>query len=71
MVIIKLYKRKYPEKIDVIKSKFRELKFEFMGINNLILINKKRFWAYYKKLWTKCKRCWMNKFIHCFWVSFV
>ena len=26
--------------------------------------------AYHKKLWAECKRMWMNKFIHGFWVSY-
>ena len=52
-----------------VKTKLKSLKFESMGINNTILINDS-LCGYYKRLWAKCKRMSMNKFIHGFWVSY-
>ena len=40
-----------------------------MVINNSDFINDS-LRAYYKMLWAKRKRMWMNKFIHGFWVSY-
>ena len=67
--IMKMYKRKDADKIREVKKKLKSLKFESMGINNSIFINDSQC-AYYKKLWAKSKRMWMNKFIHGFWVSY-
>ena len=70
-VIIKLSKRKDTDKIREVKKKVKiELKFESMGINNPIFISASLKCAYCKKLWAKCKRLWMDKFIHGFWVSY-
>ena len=40
-----------------------------MGISSPIFINDS-LCAYYKKLWAKCKKLWLNKYIHRFWVSY-
>ena len=40
-----------------------------MGIGSPIFINGS-LCAYYKKLWAKCKKLWLNKYIHEFWVSY-
>ena len=68
--IVKLSKRKDTDKIREVKKKVKiKLKFESMGINNPIFINDS-LCTYYKKLWAKCKRLWMDKFIRGFWVSY-
>ena len=38
-----------------------------MGISSPIFV-KDSLCAYYKKLWAKCKKLWLNKYIHGFWV---
>ena len=38
------------------------------GINSAVYINDSLCW-YYKNLWAKCKKLWLNKFIHGFWTS--
>ena len=40
-----------------------------MGISSPIFINDS-LCAYYEKLWAKCKKLWLNKHIHGFWVSY-
>ena len=40
-----------------------------MGIGSPIFINDS-LCAYYKKLWAKCKKLWINKYRHGFWVSY-
>ena len=67
-VIIKLSKRKDADKIrQVKKNKLKSLNLESMGISSPIFV-KDSLCAYYKKLWAKCKKLWLNKYIHGFWV---
>ena len=40
-----------------------------MGISSPLFINDSLY-AYYKKLWAKCKKLWLNKYIYGFWVSY-
>ena len=40
-----------------------------MDISSPIFINDS-LCVYYKKLWAKCKKLWLNKYIHGFWVSY-
>ena len=40
-----------------------------MGISSPLCINDS-LCAYYKKLWAKCKKLWLNKYIYGFWVSY-
>ena len=40
-----------------------------MGIGSPIFINDSSC-TYCKKLWAKCKKFWINKYIHEFWVSY-
>ena len=40
-----------------------------MGISSPLFINDS-LCAYYKKLWAKCKKLWLNKYIYGFWVSY-
>ena len=39
-----------------------------IGINLAVFINDK-LCRYYKNLWVKCKKLWLNKVIHGFWTS--
>ena len=68
-VIIKLSKRKDADKIRQVKKKLKSLNLESMGISSPIFINDS-LCAYYKKLWAKCKKLWLNKYIYGFWVSY-
>ena len=40
-----------------------------MGISSPIFINHS-LCAYYKKLWAKCQKLRLNKYVHRFWVSY-
>ena len=40
-----------------------------MGIGRPIFINNS-LCTYYKKLWAKCKKLWINKYINGFWVLY-
>ena len=68
-VIIKLSKRKNADKIRQVKNKLKSLNLESMGISSPIFINDS-LCAYYKKLWAKCKKLWLNKYIYGFWVLY-
>ena len=67
-VIIKLSRRKDADKIRRAKKKLRGLNLSSTGINSAVYINDS-LCRYYKNLWAKCKKLWLNKFIHGFWTS--
>ena len=68
-VIIKLSKRGDADKIRQVKKKMESLNLEWIGISSSIFINDS-LCSYYKKLWSKCKKLWLNKYIYEFWVSY-
>ena len=67
-VIIKLSRRKEADKIRWAKKKLRGLNSSSIGINSAVYINDS-VCRYYKNLWGKFKKLWLNKFIHGFWTS--
>ena len=48
------------------KKKLKGLNLSSIGINSAVYINDS-FCRYYKNLSAKCKKLWLNKFIHGFW----
>ena len=38
------------------------------SIDSAVFINDSLY-RYYKNLWAKCKKLWLNKFVHGFWTS--
>ena len=67
-VIIKTSRRKDEDKIRKAKKKQKGLNLSSIGINSTVYINDS-LCQYYKNLWTKCKKLWLNKFIHGCWTS--
>ena len=67
-VIIKMSGRKDADKIRRAKKKLKGLNLSSIGINSAVYINDS-LCRYYKNLWAKCKKLWLNKFIHGFWNS--
>ena len=67
-VIIKMSRRKDADKIRRAKKKLKGLDLSSIGINSAVFINDSLCW-YYKNLWAKCKKLWLNKVIHAFWTS--
>ena len=61
-------RRKDADKIRRAKKKLKGLNLSSIGINSAMYINDILCW-YYKNLWEKCKKLWLNKFIHGFWTS--
>ena len=47
-------------------KKNKSMNLASMGISSPVFISDSLF-AYYKKLWGKCKKLWQNKYIHGFW----
>ena len=64
-VIIKMSRRKDADKIQRTKEKLKGLDLSPIGINSTVFINDS-LCRYYKNLWAKCKKLWLNKFIHGF-----
>ena len=56
------------DKIRMAKKKLKALDLSFIGINPAVFINDS-LCRYYKNLWAKCKKLWLNKFIQGFWTS--
>ena len=56
------------DKVRSAKKKLKGLDLSSIGINSVVFINDGLCW-YYKNLWAKCKKLWLNKFIHGFWTS--
>ena len=67
-VIIKMSRRKDADKIRRAKKKLKGLDLSSIGIDSVVFINDSDC-RYYKNLWAKCKKLWLNKFIHGFWTS--
>ena len=67
-VIIKMSQRKDADKIRRAKKELKGLNLPSICINSVVYINDSLCW-YYKNLWAKCKKLWLNKFIHGFWNS--
>ena len=67
-VVIKMSRRKDADKIRRAKKKLKGLNLSSIGINSAVYINDS-LCRYYKNLWAKCKKLWLNKFIHGFWTS--
>ena len=67
-IIIKMSRRKDADKIRRAKKKLKGLDLFSIGINSAVFINDS-LCRYYKNLWAKCKKLWLNKFIHGFWTS--
>ena len=67
-VIIKMSRRKDADKIRRAKKKLKGLDLSSIGINSAVFIND-NLCRYDKNLWAKCKKLWLNKFIHGFWTS--
>ena len=59
-------RRKDADKIRRAKKKLKGLNLSSIGINSAVYINDS-FCRYYKNLSAKCKKLWLNKFIHGFW----
>ena len=66
--VIKMTQRKDTDKIRRAKKKQKDLDLSSIGINSAVYINDS-LCRYYKNLWAKCKKLWLNKFIHGFWTS--
>ena len=67
-VIIKMLRRKDADKIRRAKKKLKGLYLPLIGINPTVFINDS-LCRYNNNLWAKCKKLWLNKFIHGFWTS--
>ena len=67
-VIIKMSQRKDADKIRKAKKKLKDLILPSIGNNSAVNINDS-LCRYYKNLWAKYKKLWLNKFIHAFWTS--
>ena len=67
-VVIKMSRCKDADKIRRAKKKLKGLNLSSIGINSAVYINDS-LCRYYKNLWAKCKKLWLNKFIHGFWTS--
>ena len=61
-------RRKNADKMGRAKKKLKGLDLPRIDINSTVSINDS-FCRYYKNLCAKCKKLWLNKFIHGFWTS--
>ena len=66
--ILKLSRRKDSDEIRRVRSKLKTTDLKPIGITTPVYINDSLCF-YYKKLWSKCKKLWTNKFIFGYWVS--
>ena len=66
--ILKLSRRKDSDEIRRVRSKLKTTDLKPIGITTPVYINDSLCF-YYKKLWSKCKKLWSNKFIFGYWVS--
>ena len=67
-VILRLSRRKNLDEICWVRSKLKTTNLKPRGITTPVYINDSLCFCY-KKLWSKCKRLWANKFIFSYWVS--
>ena len=66
--ILKLSRQKDSDEIRRVRSKFKTADLKPMGITTPVYINDSLCF-YYRKLWSKCKKLWTNKFIFGYRVS--
>ena len=66
--ILKLSRQKDSDEIRRVSSKLKTTDLKPIGITTPVYINDSLCF-YYKKLWSKCKNLWSNKFIFGYWVS--
>ena len=59
-------RQKDVDKIRRAKKIIKGLDLSSIGINSAVIINDS-LCRYYKNLWAKCKKLWLNKFIYGFW----
>ena len=52
----------------MVRSKLKTTGLKPIGITTPVYINDSLCF-YYKKLWSKCKKLWSNKFVFSYWVS--
>ena len=64
-IFIKMSRKKDTDKIQRAKKKLEGLYLFLIGINSVVIINNSFCW-YYKNLRAKCKKLWLDKFIHGF-----
>ena len=67
-VILKLPRRKDSDEIRRVRRKLKTTDLKPIEIITPVYINDSLCF-YYKKLWSKCKKLWSNKFIFGYWVS--
>ena len=66
--ILKLSRRKDSDEIRRVRSKLKTTDLKPIGVTTPVYINDSLCF-YYKRLWSKCKKLWTNKFIFGYWVS--
>ena len=65
---LKLSRRKDSDEIRMVRSKLKTTDLKPIRITTPVYINGSLCF-YIKKLWSKCKKLWSNKFIFGYWVS--
>ena len=66
--ILKISRRKDSDEICRLWSKLKTTNLKSIGIATRVYINDSLCFCY-KKLWSKCRKLWTNKFIFGYWVS--
>ena len=66
--ILKISRRKDSDEICRLWSKLKTTDLKSIGIATPVYINDSLCFCY-KKLWSKCRKLWTNKFIFGYWVS--
>ena len=66
--ILKLSRRKNSDEIRRVRSKLKTAVLKSIGISTPVYINDSLY-IYYKKLWSRCKKLWINTFVFGYWVS--
>ena len=67
-VIVKFSRRKDADNVRKSKKKLKNANLSTLGINNPVFVNDS-LCKQYKSLWSKCKKLFINKFLHGFWVT--
>ena len=67
-VIVKLSGRKEANKICLSKKSLTGMNLSSLGVNSTVYI-KDSLCTYCKMLWGKCRKLFLNKYIHSFWVT--
>ena len=68
MVIVKLFRREDANKIRLSKKGLKGMNLSPLGINSTVYINDS-LCTYHKILWSKCRKLFLKKYIHSFWVA--